>query len=149
MGLGDDAEDFAQECVIIASEKNTYVKLDWCFANYRDKLRADKRLLSSPQGQLSGFRTISFDAPLDSTNEDSAKLGDVIGDTRVGVAELPTPGSESDNNIKDGEEKLLEVLMGFGIKEGTAKWAVRNYKKAKPLRGKWKRLMSEDDEEAP
>lgn len=78
-GLGDEADDFAQECLIKAFEINGPVKLEWIWSNYRDHHSADKRILSSPCGKLSKFRTISLDAPIDNTNEDSAKLSDVIG----------------------------------------------------------------------
>lgn len=81
MGMGDDAEDFAQECVIKSLDVGE-VRLDYLYRNYVEHQRADKRILSSAQGQLSGYRTVSLDKPLDSEDSDSAKLGDLIADSR-------------------------------------------------------------------
>ena len=120
-GLGDEAEDFAQEIVLYAYEKGTDVlRLDWRLADYKSFNRADKRILSSPQGQLSGFRTTSLDAPVDRSNDDSATLNDFIADQK--------------NERRDLDEiEFYDELIGeiFGLVTGAEarKWARETYMK--------------------
>src|SRR4051794_28276345 len=79
-GLGDEAEDFAQEAILklFGGRKATIKQL---FIDYYHHLRADKRVLSSPYGKLSAYARISLDCPLDE-NGSQATLSDVIGSFR-------------------------------------------------------------------
>lgn len=61
-GMGDEREDFAQECLIKAFEKGP-INLEYIFLNYRNSFRTDKRVLSAPQGKFSAHGIISLDAP--------------------------------------------------------------------------------------
>lgn len=118
-GMGDEAEDFAQECLIKAAERGQ-IKLEWVYSGYRQFLRTDKRILSSAQGHLSGFRTISLDAPIDSSDADSAKLGDFIGDSRNDL--------ESIGEFEFYEE-LLEMILSCVSDSDAKSWAKETYLK--------------------
>lgn len=117
MGLGSDAEDFAQECLIKAFEVGN-IRLEYIYLNYRDHHRADKRILSGPEGSLSSFRTVSLDAPIDSTNENSARLSDVIGVSGDDV--------ESRSDLEFVSELLTAIIKR--VKSKSARdWANRTY----------------------
>lgn len=116
-GLNDDAEDFAQECLIKAYEVGA-INLEYIYLNYTQYQRADKRILSGPCGALSGFRTVSLDAPVDSSNEDSGRLSDLIGDTR--------------NELGDGQDlndlvSLYRSIARLARTETARKWAIMIY----------------------
>ncbi len=102
MGLGDDSEDFAQEVVMQAFEKGLdAVRMDFTLKSYLRKERAQKRLLGSAQGTLSANKTISFDAPLGSS-EDSGAVGDLIACTApraAAVVEVREEISECKNML--------------------------------------------------
>jgi hypothetical protein len=114
-----EAEDFAQECLIRSlKSKEGIIKLEYVFADYRGFHRADKRLLSSPEGQLSAFRTRSLDAPIDSAQDDSAKLGDFIADPR---------GELDDSGIIGELSELLEALFERVKQKRARRWAYSVY----------------------
>lgn len=114
----EDAEEFAQEYVTKTLEKQKYIKLEWVYANFRDFARADKRILSSSQGQLSGFRTISTATPLDSSDRDSAKLEDYLGDTRDLLGD-----SEQRGEI---EMMIINIINTCECEKAKA-WALKTY----------------------
>jgi hypothetical protein len=116
-GLGSDAEDFAQECVAKAFEVGA-VSLEYMFLNYRDYHRADKRILSGPTGKLSNFRTVSLDAPIDSSDEDSGKLSDLIG----------VPGADVDSRGElEFVDGILEQVLSKVRSEPARRWARQTY----------------------
>lgn len=112
-GLGSDAEDFAQECLIRAFEVGP-INLEYVFLNYREFHRADKRILSGPEGQLSSFRTVSLDTPVDSENADSAKLSDYIGE--------PGPDVEGRGEL-DLVDRMLELIFSRARNKRARAWA--------------------------
>lgn len=116
-GLGDDAEDFAQECLIKAYEVGA-INLEYCYLDYVKFQRANKRILSGPCGTISKFRTVSFDAPLDSTNEDSGRLGDLIGDSR---------DEQGDREAIDELVGLYREIIRLARSEGSREWALMVY----------------------
>ena len=81
-----EAEDFAQNCLIKAWEINGPINLEFMFKNYRKFERADKRILSSAQGTLSNYATISLDTPV-SQEDDKSRLGDFIACQRDELAD--------------------------------------------------------------
>lgn len=113
-----DAEDFAQECAIKSFEKKLVVNFEYIYLNFRDSFRADKRILSSPQGQLSAFRTISTSTPIDSSNPDSSELGDFIRDQR----DLPRESEERSEMLN-----LIESILKLSKSPETRKWATEIY----------------------
>lgn len=119
MGMGDEAEDFAQECLIKAFEVGP-VNIEFLYKNYVAGQRADKRILSAPQGAVSVHRTISLQMPIDGSDNDSACLGDFIGDTRD---ELGT--------VRELEfyDELLEGVLSMVSREESRRWAYETYMK--------------------
>ena len=114
----EDAEEFAQECCIRShNSREGYIKLDWVYRDFRDYHNADKRILSSSQGQLSSFRTLSLDAPIEREDSDSSKFGDFIPDTRndFGTRE----------QFIELEFYLREILKS--TEESTREWAMSVY----------------------
>lgn len=104
-GFGDEAEDFAQEFAIGCFESGIERCVKYDFLNYSDKLRASKRLLSSPEGYLSKNVRVSLDAPIDSAESDSAKLIDLIG---VSGDELDSIGYDEQNkSVLTARERLV------------------------------------------
>lgn len=81
-GGAEESEDFAQNCAIKAFELGFAPNLEFMYLNHRDHERADKRILSGPQGAITGFRTISLDTPIDSSDSNSSCLDELIGDQR-------------------------------------------------------------------
>lgn len=117
-GLGSDAEDFAQECLIKAFEVGA-ISLEYMFLNYREFHRADKRILSGPTGPISGFRTVSLDAPVDSSDQDSARLGELIGCVD---ADLGSLGEVSEFEV------LLRGIISLVKRRDTRDWALATYR---------------------
>lgn len=114
----NEAEDFAQEAVIKSFEINGPVNLEYIFLNYRNFHRADKRVLSSPTGKLSQFRTVSIDAPIDNTDENSSKLSDLIG-----VSGDDVDGRDELRFI----EKILQGIFKRIKSKDARKWAEKCY----------------------
>lgn len=80
-GLECDSEDFAQEFCIQAFEHGK-VRIDWVFADY---LRENYGRTGTPGGDARAIgraRTVSLDAPINSSKEDSELLLSVVGDTQ-------------------------------------------------------------------
>lgn len=73
-----ECEDFAQDYIIGYLQDRT-AKLEEFFAEHRRRLRTSEGLAGVSAIKLSAFRTVSLDAPIDRTDSDSAKFGDVIG----------------------------------------------------------------------
>ena len=116
----EDADEFGQECCISSlNSKEGYIKLDWALSNFRQFHKADKRILSSSQGQLSGFRTISADAPIDNSDPNSTKLGDLIADSRDEFGSLE----------ECGEIELFVKEILSWAKPTAEKWAMNTYLK--------------------
>lgn len=116
----EDAEEFAQEsCIRSFNSKEGRIKFYWVYADFRDYHSADKRLLSSPQGQLSKYRTQSIDAPISNKETSVAKLGDFIADTRSELGDREELGE-----IEFYIEQILKTT-----KTKTRKWAISTYKK--------------------
>lgn len=113
VGLGSEAEDFAQEFLIQAF-KHGPIKLKYVFFNYRDRHRTHKRMLSAPQGQFSGARIISLDAPINNQESDSAQFSDVIGSLD---AQLERVGEVSllDSLISGANGRIKDVAKGLAF----------------------------------
>lgn len=118
-GLGDESEDFAQECLIKAFEVGE-INLEYVYLNHVGRERADKRILSAPQGQLSAFRTVSLDAPIDSEDSDSARLDSFVGDPRECV--------ESEREF-GGVLELARSILGSIRSKEAREWAMKIYSK--------------------
>lgn len=115
-----EAEDFAQNCAIKAFELGFPPNLEFMYLNHRDFERADKRILSGPQGSITGFRTISLATPVDRSDSDSASLEQFIGDQR--------------DDFRDREEcdeitGVIELIFGLVKAKQARKWARKHYLK--------------------
>ena len=117
-GGAEESEDFAQNCAIKAFELGFAPNLEFMYLNHRDHERADKRILSGPQGSITGFRTVSLATPLDSSNENSACLGDLIGDQRDELG-----SREECNDIRGTIEMIFDLIRN----ERTREWAMKHY----------------------
>lgn len=118
-GLGDDSEDFAQEALIKSFEVGA-INLEYIYKNYVGRERADKRILSAPQGSMSVFKTISLDRPIDESDSGSTTLADVVGFECTEYASV--------GEIEFYDDLLGEVLSM--VKENEVKaWALGMYMK--------------------
>lgn len=111
-GFGDEAEDFAQEYALKCFTSGKHQKLDWAIHDYSTKLRANKRVLSSPSGYLSKNARVSIDQPCGPEGDDGPTIGDTLGEFRdcVGInSELGELGN------------ILERIFGLVKSEITRK----------------------------
>jgi len=114
----EEAEDFAQNCAIKAFEINGPVNFEYMYLNHCDFERADKRILSGPQGAITGFRTISLDTPIDSSDSNSSCLDELIGDQRNDL------GDRGEINEIRG---TIEMIFNLIKNKRTKEWAEKTY----------------------
>jgi len=117
-GGEEEGEDFAQNCAIKAFELGFPPNLEFMYLSHRNHERADKRILSGPQGSLTGFRTISLATPIDSSDQDSSRLENFIGDQR--------------DELGDREEcyeitGIIELIFGLVKNKRSRSWAQAHY----------------------
>ncbi len=117
-GSEAEAEDFAQNCAIKAFELGFPPNLEFMYLNHRDFERADKRILSGPQGSITAFRTVSLATPIDSTDANSARLEDFIGDKRDDLG---------DREECDDIRGTIEMIFGLIKNKKTKEWAMKVY----------------------
>jgi hypothetical protein len=104
-GFGDESEDFASWLVEkkLAGQQR-FATLEQSFMGYSSELRANKRLLGSPEGYLSKNVRKSFDTPIGDEGDDGATLNDVIG----------VPGDDMELRSELGAvAELVEEIIGL------------------------------------
>ncbi|MGZ3742729.1 MAG: sigma-70 family RNA polymerase sigma factor [Pseudobdellovibrionaceae bacterium] len=143
-GFGDEAEDFAQEYAIRYFESGGSICLKFYFIDYSDEQRANKRVLSSPQGYLSKNIRVSLDQPIGNAKDDGATIGDFIGvpgndleyESSVGLIDSVLTAKERmilDMYIGNGMT-LKEVGLDFGVSESrVSQWLKEIREKAEKL----------------
>lgn len=115
----EEAEDFAQNCAIKAFEIGGPVNFEYMYLNYREFERADKRILSVPQGSITAFRTISTATPIDSSDSNSPTLDSCIGDSRDELG---------DREELDGITGLVSQIICLAKNKLARDWCYKKYK---------------------
>ena len=118
LGLNnEEQQDFAQEYALKSFEKGKYLKLDWFAANYADEFRTDKRKLSHTNKSFGSAVGISLDAPVDDSNADSTRFGDIIGGTFYDI--------QLNGELSELNWTVNELLRNCSSE--TREWALKQY----------------------
>jgi DNA-directed RNA polymerase specialized sigma24 family protein len=116
-GLGADAEDFAQECLIKAFEVGK-IRIEYVFLNYWDYQRSRNRLLSSPAGELSRQKIVSMDAVFDTADGRSGRFAERFGSR-----------DEALDNLLEVDEfdATLKLILSLVVDDDARDWATAIY----------------------
>lgn len=116
-GLGDESEDFASDFIRRKLEgKCQKASIEQAFFDYSKSLRADKRVLGSPEGYFSKGIVTSLDKPIRDAGDDGATIRDFIG----------TPGDDMELRSELGDTaKLIDGVIGL-VKNNESREHIRS-----------------------